>query len=52
MVYSKKDFARIDKVEPGVGKPGPFGTHSMRKTGFVLAIWGKGTTQISEKLLD
>jgi hypothetical protein len=21
-------------------RPGPFGTHSMRKTGFVLAIWG------------
>jgi hypothetical protein len=25
-----------------VGRNGPWGTHTLRKTGYLLAIWGKG----------
>jgi hypothetical protein len=36
----------LDKVQTVftniTARPGPFGTHFMRKTGFVLAIWGEG----------
>ena len=29
-------------VRSVISRPGPWGTHSLRKTGYMLAVWGGG----------